>query len=91
MRRRARSCRAAGATWRRIGGRAEYGSTVLHELWEDPEDEGRYMFCLAGQQGNGARALLSPSARLTWTVEAESHLEAMTRYYEHQRLGRLHH
>jgi hypothetical protein len=60
---------------------------VLLELWDDPEDEGRYTFCLAGPMGDAVRALLSPSARLTWTVEAASHFEAMTRYYEHQGWG----
>lgn len=53
---------------------------MLHELWE--EDDGQ-TFCLAGSHGNGARALLSPNAELTWSVEAASHLEAMTAYHEH--------
>ena len=60
---------------------------MLHELWQDPEDEGRFTFTLAGPMGDGARALLSESARVTWTVEAASHVEAMTKYYEHQGWG----
>ncbi len=56
---------------------------MLHELWGDPEDEGRYTFCPAGPHGERARSMLSPSARLTWTVEADSHVQAMTLYYEH--------
>lgn len=63
---------------------------MLHELWEDPEpgDHGAYLtFCPAGPQGGPARATLSSAARLTWTVEAESHFEAMTLYYEHQGWG----
>ncbi len=64
-----------------------YAAPVLHELWEDPEDEGRYTFCLAGPMGDVARSLRSPSARLTWTVEAASHFRAMTLYYEHQGWG----
>jgi hypothetical protein len=31
--------------------------------------------------------MLSAEARLVWTVDASSHLEAMTRYYEHQDWG----
>ncbi len=60
---------------------------VLHELWDDPRDEGRFTFCLAGPRGNEARAMLSPDAELVWTAEARSHVEAMTLYYEHQGWG----
>jgi len=31
--------------------------------------------------------LLGPAARLVWTVEAESHLEAMTAYWAHMGWG----
>lgn len=60
---------------------------VLHELWDDPEDEGRYTFCLAGTHGDRARALLSSAAQRTWTVEADSHFDAMTAYYQHMGWG----
>ena len=58
---------------------------MLHELWD--EGEGRQTFCLAGPAGDAARALLSSAAQLTWTVEAPSHFEAMTLYYEHMGWG----
>ena len=54
---------------------------MLHELWEEP-DGGELTFCLAGPLGNDARRLLAPNARLVWTVEADSHFEAMTKYYQ---------
>lgn len=64
---------------------------MLHELWDDePETEsfgGSQLFCLAGPEGDGARALLAPGATLVWTVEAGSHFEAMTLYYEYQGWG----
>jgi hypothetical protein len=63
---------------------------MLHELWEDaePTDQGGYLtFCLAGPHGDQARATLSKSAQLTWTVEAASHFEAMSLYYEHMGWG----
>jgi hypothetical protein len=62
---------------------------VLHELWSDPDPEsgGEFLFCHAGSRGDQARGLLSPRARLVWTVEAASHFEAMTLYYEYQRWG----
>jgi hypothetical protein len=52
---------------------------LLHELWESPEGLGT--FCLAGPDGDGARALLEPGSKLVWTVEADSHFEAMSLYY----------
>jgi hypothetical protein len=62
---------------------------VLHELWSDPEPAtgGYFLFCDAGPRGDQARGQLSPRARLVWTVEAASHFEAMTLYYEHQGWG----
>jgi hypothetical protein len=60
-------------------------ATLLHELWD--EDNNEQTFCLAGPMGDGARKLLSPGARLVWTVEAGSHFEAMTKYYEHMGWG----
>jgi len=54
---------------------------MLHELWR--EDTGEQTLCLAGPMGDDARSLLGPTARLVWTVEAASHFEVMTLYYEH--------
>lgn len=53
----------------------------MHELWEDGAGEG-FTFCLAGRMGDEARGLLSVGAKLIWAVEAESHFDAMTKYYE---------
>jgi hypothetical protein len=52
---------------------------MKHELWK--EEDG-YMFCLAGSMGEGARATMDSNAKLIWTVEADSHFEAMTKYYK---------
>ncbi len=52
---------------------------MKHELWKE---ENGYTFCLAGSMGDGARALMDSNAKLIWTVEADSHFEAMTKYYE---------
>lgn len=57
----------------------------LHELW-DEGDNGQTLR-LAGPRGDAARGLLGPNARLVWTVEAPSHFEAMTLYYEHMGWG----
>jgi hypothetical protein len=58
---------------------------VLHELWVDRN--GLDTFCLAGPMGDGARALLERPAELVWSVEAGSHFEAMTLYYEFRNRG----
>lgn len=57
---------------------------LRHELSKDigDEDHSEFTFCLAGSHGNDARALLSSKAQLIWTVEAGSHFEAMSAYYE---------
>jgi hypothetical protein len=58
---------------------------MLHELWVDAE--GLDTFCHAGPIGDGARELVGPNAKLIWTVEAKSSLEAMTLYYEYKGWG----
>jgi hypothetical protein len=57
---------------------------MKHELREDTggEEYSYYTFCLAGSRGDAARKRLSPQAKLIWTVEADSHYEAMTAYYK---------
>ncbi|WP_408598523.1 hypothetical protein [Pseudomonas sp. PLMAX] len=57
-----------------------------HELWLDPD--GRRMFCLAGPHGEDARAMLHAEAKLIWQVDAESHFEAMTKYYSYMAWGK---
>lgn len=59
-------------------------ATVLHELWD--YDDGA-TFCLAGPHGDGARRMMPRDAALVWTVEADSHFEAMAKYYEHMGWG----
>ena len=56
-------------------------SVLTHELWVEPT--GEQTLCLAGLMGVPARALLPEGSRLTWTVEANSHFEAMSAYHRH--------
>lgn len=58
---------------------------MIHELWRDPD--GTQTFCLAGPQGDDARAQLAPDTELVWTFEADSHLSAMTSYWKHMGWG----
>lgn len=56
-----------------------------HEVWVAAD--GRPGCCLAGPDGDAARRLFeADGARLVWTFEAGSHLEAMNAY--HRYLGR---
>jgi len=61
-------------------------ASLVHELWIESAEE--QTFCLAGPMGDDARALLSPGAQKVWTVEATSHFDAMTKYYEYMRWGK---
>jgi hypothetical protein len=40
-----------------------------------------------GIPGDGARKLLGPNPKLIWTVDAGSHFEAMTAYYQFRDWG----
>src|SRR6478672_2678704 len=63
-----------------LAGVTEPSPTLVHELWE--EADGLTMVCPAGPEGEDARALLGPRARLDWVFEASSHFDAMTKYHE---------
>jgi len=52
------------------------------ELWEF-EDCGTSCIAFFPASNDSARALLGPSARLTWTVEAESYNAAMAAQHRH--------
>ena len=57
---------------------------LKHELWQSP---GSLTYCLAGPDGDSARSLLAPGAKLIWSTRAGSHFEAMTKYYAFKKWG----
>lgn len=57
---------------------------MKHELWVEGDEQ---TFCLTGPLGKDARALLGNGAKLVWTVEAVSHLDAMQQYYAYMDWG----
>lgn len=59
-------------------------TTLRHELWEQPSEDGQMLpgLCLAGPDGKGFRELLEPGARLVVTFEASCHFDAMSKYYQ---------
>jgi hypothetical protein len=53
---------------------------MLHEVWIEPNG---CTACLhGGKLGDQARSLLDQGAELIWTFEADSHFEAMVKYYK---------
>ncbi|MFV7283041.1 hypothetical protein ACNPG5_19240 [Citrobacter cronae] len=58
---------------------------MKHELWTN--EAGLDLFCLAGPLGDSARKLLDPDYRLVWACDADSHLEAMKKYYTFRNWG----
>lgn len=59
---------------------------ITHELWID-ESDGEFLFCHSGPAGDEARSLLEGTPKKIWECEAESHFEAMTKYYKYQGWG----
>ncbi|OMO23041.1 hypothetical protein BCT38_20495 [Vibrio lentus] len=58
---------------------------MKHELWSNEQELDT--FCLAGPDGDGARSLMEPDSKLIWECEANSHFEAMTKYYQFRGWG----
>lgn len=58
-------------------------ASLLHEVWVETDATGGELpsCVLAGPQGDDARRMMSPNARLLTTFTAGSHFEAMTLYY----------
>jgi len=57
---------------------------LLHEVWEEvgPNSKSLHSLALAGPRGDQQRQLIGPNSRLVTTLEASSHFEAMTLYYQ---------
>jgi hypothetical protein len=57
---------------------------LLHEIWVETCDGMELeSLCRAGPDGDGARKLLAPNARLIHTFAAGSYFEAMTLYHRY--------
>lgn len=58
-------------------------STLIHEIWFNPEDDGQMLpgLCLAGPMGDDYRKMLNPGAKKSGTIEGTSHYDVMTKYY----------
>ena len=54
---------------------------LLHEVWEETEQDGSLGVCLAGPMGRGFRDQLAPGARLVHTFWASSHFDAASEFH----------
>ncbi|HYV90223.1 MAG TPA: hypothetical protein VE978_00500 [Chitinophagales bacterium] len=50
------------------------------DIWQDPE--GMTMLCFSGEVGEESRTLLEPNSKIIYSFNADSHFDAMTKYYE---------
>ena len=53
---------------------------IKHDIWEDPE--GLTMLCFSDELGAESRTLLEPNSRIIHSFYADSHFDAMTKYYQ---------
>ena len=52
---------------------------VKHDIWED--FDGLTMLCFSGELGAESRKLLEPNSKIIHSFHADSHFDAMTKYY----------
>ncbi len=52
---------------------------IKHDIWEDPE--GLTLLCFSGELGAESRKLLKPNSKIIRSFDADSHFDAMTKYY----------
>lgn len=55
-------------------------ASIKHDVWEDPE--GLTTLCFSGELGREARNLLEENSRVIHSFYADSHFDAMTKYYQ---------
>ena len=62
---------------------------LIHEIWEEPNEDGDPLpgLCRAGPDGDGFRKLLNKDARCVHRFEAGSYVEAMNIYYRYYGWG----
>ena len=58
---------------------------VKHDVWKD--SEGLTMLCFSGELGVESRRLLAPDSKIIHSFEADSHFDAMQKYYSFMNWG----
>lgn len=59
---------------------------IKHDIWQDPE--GLTSLCFSGVMGMECRRLLEPNSKIIHSFYADSHYEAMIKYYEFMGWGK---
>src|SRR5688572_10364363 len=59
---------------------------IKHDIWQD--EEGMTMLCFSGDLGEESRTILEPGSRIIHSFYADSHFDAMTKYYQFMKWGK---
>jgi hypothetical protein len=60
-------------------------TSIKHDIWQDKE--GLTSLCFSGDLGEESRSLLEPDSKIIHSFYADSHFNAMTKYYEYMDWG----
>tara|TARA_R110002096_G_scaffold119088_4_gene257978 strand:+ start:55 stop:327 length:273 start_codon:yes stop_codon:yes gene_type:complete len=60
-------------------------TSIRHDIWQDKE--GLTSLCFSGDLGEESRSLLEPDSKIIHSFYADSHFNAMTKYYEYMDWG----
>ena len=60
-------------------------TSIKHDIWQD--NEGLTSLCFSGDLGEESRSLLEPGSKIIYSFYADSHFDAMTKYYEFMKWG----
>lgn len=54
-------------------------TAIKHDIWQDPEE--LTMLCFSDELGEESRTILEPNSKIIHSFYADSHFDAMTKYY----------
>ncbi len=58
---------------------------IKHDIWKSKE--GLTSLCFSGEIGEESRSILEPDSEIIHSFYADSHFDAMTKYYEYMDWG----
>ena len=60
-------------------------ANIKHDIWKSKE--GLTTLCFSGKIGKESRSIIEPDSELVHTFYADSHFDAMTKYYKYMDWG----
>ena|SRR5687767_8072991 len=60
-------------------------ASIKHDIWQDKE--GLTSLCFSGDLGEESRSILEPGSKIIHSFYADSHYDAMTKYYQFMEWG----